>query len=86
MNGSSLLNHSVSATIGVSSGSTSVPEELRYGYGIGDVVPIDLALDTCEKCHESKLCDDVPVSNDWYMLCSDCEVFIRNLVRKEVGR
>ena len=86
MNGSNLLNHSVSATVGVSSVSTSVPRELKYRYGISDIVPVDPAMDTCDRCHENKLCDDVPVSRDWYMLCSDCEIVIRNLVHKEVRK
>lgn len=86
MNGSNILNHSMAATIKVVSGSTSVPKELKYRYGISDIVPLDPAMETCDKCHENEICDEIPVSKDWYMLCQDCEKIIRNLVKKEVNK
>ena len=85
MNVSNMLNHSTAAaTIKVVSGSASVPRELKYRYGIGEPT-LDLPpLKKCERCHKDIECIDVPISDDWYVLCAQCEQFIRNLVKKEV--
>ena len=87
MNGSNILNHSMAAaTVRVVSGSTSVPKSLKYRYGIGDPT-LDLPpLNICEKCHKNTECTDIPVSNDWYVLCPKCEKVICDLVKKEVTK